>query len=54
MVDWAFAGKMGGVGFGLVFAVLIILALALWGIGLAAKHWAKAKPAADNNKKKLE
>jgi Na+-transporting methylmalonyl-CoA/oxaloacetate decarboxylase gamma subunit len=52
MVDWAFAGKVGGVGFGLVFAVLILLALALWGIGLAANHWAKTKPKAD--KKKLE
>jgi len=33
-VDWGFAGQVGGVGFGLVFAVLIILALAIRLIGL--------------------
>jgi Na+-transporting methylmalonyl-CoA/oxaloacetate decarboxylase gamma subunit len=49
-VDWAFAGKVGGVGFGLVFAVLIILALALWGVGAASKRW--AKPSAPKDKTK--
>ncbi len=34
MIDWAFAGKIGGVGFGMVFAVLVILALVLWLAGL--------------------
>ena len=34
MVDWAFAGKIGGVGFGMVFAVLVILAVILWLVGL--------------------
>ncbi len=29
-VDWGFAGQIGGIGFGLVFTVLIILALAIW------------------------
>ena len=33
-VDWGFAGQVGGIGFGLVFAVLIILALAMWITGL--------------------
>ena len=33
-VNWGFAGQVGGVGFGLVFAVLIILALAMWIMGL--------------------
>ena len=33
-IDWALAGKVGGVGFGLVFVVLIILALAIWVTGL--------------------
>ena len=33
MVDWAFAGKIGGVGFGMVFAVLVILAVVLWLVG---------------------
>jgi len=33
-VDWAQAWQIGGIGFGLVFAVLIILALAMWLTGL--------------------
>ena len=33
-VDWGFAGQIGGIGFGLVFVVLIILALAIWLVGL--------------------
>jgi Na+-transporting methylmalonyl-CoA/oxaloacetate decarboxylase gamma subunit len=31
---WAQAGQSGGTGFGLVFLVLIILALAIWLVGL--------------------
>ncbi len=37
VVDWAEAFKIGGVGFGLVFAVLIILAVALWVTGMVFK-----------------
>jgi|TARA_B100000315_G_scaffold159000_1_gene147554 Na+-transporting methylmalonyl-CoA/oxaloacetate decarboxylase gamma subunit len=33
-VDWAQAWQIGGVGFGLVFAVLVILALTMWLTGL--------------------
>ena len=33
-VDWGFAGQIGGIGFGLVFVVLIILAVAIWLVGL--------------------
>ncbi len=33
-VDWGFAGLIGSVGFGMVFALLIILALAIWLTGL--------------------
>ena len=32
-VDWAQAIQIGGVGFVLVFAVLVILALVMWLIG---------------------
>ncbi len=28
-VDWGFAGQVGGVGFGMVFALLIILAVVI-------------------------
>ena len=33
-VDWAQALQIGGIGFGLVFTVLIVLALAMWLTGL--------------------
>ena len=33
-VDWGFAGQIAGMGFGIVFAVLIILAVAIWLTGL--------------------
>jgi len=33
-IDWAFAGKIGGIGFGMVFAVLVILAIVVWLVGL--------------------
>lgn len=33
-VDWAQAWQIGGIGFGLVFVVLIVLAFAIWLTGL--------------------
>ncbi len=33
-VDWGLAGQIGGVGFGLVFIVLIILAVTIWLVGV--------------------
>ena len=33
-IDWGLAGRIGGTGFGIVFAVLIILAIAIWLTGL--------------------
>lgn len=33
-VDWGFAGQVGGIGFGMVFAMLIILAIIIWLVGL--------------------
>jgi len=32
-VDWGYAGLVGGVGFGMVFLLLIILAILIWGSG---------------------
>ena len=32
-VDWGLAGQIGGIGFGLVFVVLTVLALAIWLVG---------------------
>jgi len=34
MIDWGQAWQIGGIGFGMVFAVLAILAVAIWLIGL--------------------
>ena len=34
VVDWAFAGQVGGMGFGMVFILLIILAVVIWLTGL--------------------
>ena len=51
-VDWGFAGQVGGIGFGFVFAVLIILALAIWLIGLVLSKISTAKAETGDNKKK--
>lgn len=45
-VDWGFAGQVGGLGFGLVFAVLIILALTIRLVGLIISKTAAGKTAA--------
>lgn len=37
-IDWGFAGRIGGVGFGMVFVVLIILAIAIWLVGLVVRR----------------
>ena len=34
IVDWGQAWQIGGVGFGVVFAILIILAVVIWLVGL--------------------
>ena len=44
-IDWGFAGQVGGVGFGMVFALLIILAIVIWLTGLVVN-----KPSTDKNK----
>ena len=50
-VDWGFAGQIGGVGFGIVFAVLIILAVAIWLTGLVIRRISTDKEETSNNKK---
>ncbi|MFH1002961.1 MAG: OadG family protein [Chloroflexota bacterium] len=39
-VDWGFAAQVGGLGFGLVFAVLIILALVIRLVSLVIGRFA--------------
>ena len=50
-VDWGLAGQIGGVGFGLVFAVLIILALAIWLVGLVLSKISPGKGETEDKKK---
>ena len=38
-VDWGFAAQTGGFSFGLVFLVLIILAVVIWLIGLVINRF---------------
>lgn len=42
-VDWGYAFKIGGIGFGTVFLVLIILAVVISLIGLVARRSSRAK-----------
>ena len=50
-VDWGFAGQIGGFGFGLVFLVLIVLALAIWLVGLVLRKTSTSKGETNNKKK---
>ena len=46
-VDWAFAGQVGGVGFGMVFVLLVILAVVIWLTGLVVNKCLTAKDKTD-------
>jgi len=50
-VDWGFAGQIGGFGFGLVFLVLIVLALAIWLVGLVLGKISTSKGGTNDTKK---
>ena len=50
-IDWGFAGQIGGFGFGLVFAVLVILAIAVWLVGLVSRRFGGDKSQAEEEKK---
>ncbi len=51
IVDWGQAWQIGGVGFGVVFAILIILAIVIWLVGLVLS---KISVSADEIKDKKE
>ena len=51
-VDWGFAGQVGGVGFGMVFLLLIILAIVIWLTGLVLAKIGTDKAEVSNNRKK--
>jgi len=50
-INWGFAGQIGGIGFGLVFAVLIALAIAIWLTGLIVGKISAGKTKASDKKK---
>ena len=50
-VDWGFAGQIGGIGFGLVFVVLVVLAVAIWLVGLVINKTSTGKDKASEEKK---
>ena len=49
-VDWGFAGQVGGVGFGMVFVLLILLAAVIWLTGLIVTKTGAAKVEEINKK----
>ena len=50
-IDWGFAGQVGGIGFGMVFALLIILAILIWLTGLLVKKTGGTTDENDENQK---
>jgi Na+-transporting methylmalonyl-CoA/oxaloacetate decarboxylase gamma subunit len=50
-IDWGFAGQVGGAGFGMVFALLIILALVVWITGKLANRRGAGKDTEDDDQK---
>lgn len=50
-VPWGQAVQVGGVGFGMVFALLIILAIIIWLTGLVLSKISAGKAEADTKKK---
>ncbi len=49
-IDWGLAVQIGGVGFGMVFALLIVLAVVVWLTGLVITKNSTGK--AENGDKK--
>jgi len=49
-VDWAEAFRIGGIGFGTVFLVLVILAVVITLIGLAVRRANRGKDSAQEEK----
>ena len=50
-VDWGFARQVGGIGFAFVFVVLIILAIAMWLVGLVISKISPGKDKTSGERK---
>lgn len=50
-MDWGFAAQIGGIGFGAVFVLLIILGVVVWLVGLVLNKIGAGKSAASDKGK---
>jgi len=50
-IDWGFAGQVGGAGFGMVFALLIILSVVIWLTGKLVNRGGSTEEKSDDNQK---
>ena len=50
-IDWSLAGQIGGVGFGYVFGLLLLLAIVIWLTGLIIKKFSASKDESGETKK---
>ncbi len=50
-IDWGFAGQVGGAGFGMVFALLIILSVVIWLTGKLVNRGGGTEKKSDDNQK---
>ena len=51
-VEWGFAGQVGSVGFGMVFALLVFLALVIWLTGIVVSKTSANKNETDGMKER--
>ena len=51
IADWGFAGQIVGIGFGMVFVLLIILAVVIWLVGMVLSKTNIAKGETGNKQK---
>ncbi len=50
-IDWGFAGQVGAAGFGMVFALLIILSVVIWLTGKLVNRSGSTEEKSDDNQK---
>ena len=53
-IDWGFAGQIAANGFGIVFAVLAILAVTIWLLGLVFSKSNAGKSKPENKEQKSQ
>ena len=49
-IDWGFAGLVGGIGFIMVFVLLVLLAIVIWLTGLVLSKIGTGKAETSNKK----